>query len=109
MHGAGRVIHIMVRLVIALLLLFPALHAQSDWERATSEASGVEAAKLQAMEAAIKAGEFKKVGSVLIARHGKLVYERYFEGDAGTLRDTRSATKSVTSILVGLAIQDRKL
>ena len=109
MNSAARLVHIMVRLVIALLLLFPALHAQSDWERATSEASGVEAAKLQAMEAAIKAGEFKKIGSVLIARHGQLVYERYFEGDAGTLRDTRSATKSITSILVGLAIQDRKL
>jgi CubicO group peptidase (beta-lactamase class C family) len=61
------------------------------------------------MEAAIKAGEFTKIGSILIARHGQLVYEKYFEGDAATLRDTRSATKTVTSVLVGLAIQEKKL
>jgi CubicO group peptidase (beta-lactamase class C family) len=32
-----------------------------------------------------------------------------FEGDATTLRDTRSATKSITSLMVGLAIQDKKI
>ena len=61
------------------------------------------------MESAIKAGEFKKIGSILVARHGQLVYENYFDGDATTLRDTRSATKSITSLLVGLAIQDKRL
>ena len=61
------------------------------------------------MEAAIGGGEFKKIGSVLIARHGQLVYEKYFDGTAATVRDTRSATKSITSLLVGLAIQDKKL
>ena len=65
--------------------------------------------KLQAMETAIRAGDFKKIGSVLVARHGKLVYEGYFDGDATTLRDTRSATKSITDILIGLAIDEKKL
>jgi CubicO group peptidase (beta-lactamase class C family) len=61
------------------------------------------------LEAAVRAGEFKKIGSVLIARHGKLVYEGYFDGDANSLRDTRSATKSITSALVGIAITEKKL
>jgi CubicO group peptidase (beta-lactamase class C family) len=61
------------------------------------------------MESAIRSGDFKKIGSVLIARHGKLIYEAYFDGDATTLRDTRSATKSITEILIGIAIQERKL
>ena len=61
------------------------------------------------MEGAIHAGDFKKIGSVVVARHGKLVYEAYFEGDAATLRDTRSATKSITDVLVGIAIQEKKL
>jgi CubicO group peptidase (beta-lactamase class C family) len=61
------------------------------------------------MEAAIRAGDFKKIGSVLVARHGKLVYEGYFDGDAASLRDTRSATKSITDILVGIAIDEKKL
>ena len=65
--------------------------------------------KLQSMEAAIKAGDFKKIGSVVLARHGKVVYEAYFEGDPSTLRDTRSATKSITDILVGIAIGEKKL
>jgi CubicO group peptidase (beta-lactamase class C family) len=64
---------------------------------------------LRDMEAAIHAGDFKKIGSVVLARHGKLVYEGYFEGDAATLRDTRSATKSITDVLVGIAIQEQKL
>jgi CubicO group peptidase (beta-lactamase class C family) len=93
-----------------LFLFLPlCVFAQSDWQRATPQSSGLDAAKLQAMEAAIKAGEFKKIGSVLVARHGKLAYEGYFEGDATTLRNTRSATKSVTGILIGLAIQEGKL
>lgn len=64
---------------------------------------------LAEMERAIRAGEFKKIGSVLIARHGKLVYESYFDGDGRTLRDTRSATKSITDALVGIAIGEKKL
>jgi CubicO group peptidase (beta-lactamase class C family) len=61
------------------------------------------------METAVRSDEFKKIGSVLIARHGKLVYESYFEGEANTLRDTRSATKSITDILIGIAIAEKKL
>ena len=61
------------------------------------------------MEAAIRSGEFKKIGSVLITRRGKLVYESYFDGDASTLRDTRSATKSIADILIGIAIAEKKL
>jgi len=63
---------------------------------------------LSSMETAIAAGEYKKIGSVVVARGGEIVYEKYFEGDAQTLRDTRSVGKTVTSILAGIAI-DRKL
>ena len=76
---------------------------------ASAESVGMASAPLLAMEKAIRDGEFKKIGSVLVARHGKLVYEGYFDGDAGTLRDTRSATKSITDILVGIAIGEKKL
>jgi CubicO group peptidase (beta-lactamase class C family) len=76
---------------------------------ATLESAGISREPLTRMEAAIRSLEFKKIGSILIARHGKLVYETYFEGDAGTLRDTRSATKSITSALVGIAIAEKKL
>src|SRR6516162_9740747 len=76
---------------------------------ASPESVGMVSPPLAAMEKSIRDGEFKKIGSVLVARHGKLVYERYFDGDASSLRDTRSATKSITDILVGIAIGEKKL
>src|SRR5581483_4858196 len=62
------------------------------------------------------------VHAVLVARSGKLVFERYFKGDdeingrransvafdADTLHNIKSATKSVTSLALGIAI-DRGL
>ena len=79
------------------------------WATTTAESVGLSSKLLQDLEAAVRAGEFKKIGSVLIARHGKLVYENYFDGDVNSLRDTRSATKSITSALVGIAITEKKL
>jgi CubicO group peptidase (beta-lactamase class C family) len=83
--------------------------AQAGLETLAPESEGVAAKPLRDMEAAIRAGEFNKIGSVLMARHGKLVYEGYFDGEASTLRDTRSATKSITDVLVGIAIGEKKL
>ena len=46
------------------------------------------------------------VHSVLVARRGTLVLERYFRGfTADRLHDTRSAFKTMTSILAGIAMQ----
>src|SRR5271169_2739103 len=88
----------------------PSAEARQDGlVTAAPESEGVAFKPLRDMEAAIRAGEFKKIGSVLVARHGKLVYEGYFDGDASTPRDTRSATKSITDVLVGIAIGEKKL
>jgi CubicO group peptidase (beta-lactamase class C family) len=72
-------------------------------------AAGLSARRLTQMEQSVRAGDFKQVTSVLISRGGKLVFESYFD-EAGRegLRNTRSATKSVTGMLIGIAI-DRRL
>lgn len=64
------------------------------------------ASGLDALTSAVEAGDFKQVTSVVVAQHGKTVYERYFDKDgAQSLRNTRSVTKTVTGMLVGLAIE----
>jgi CubicO group peptidase (beta-lactamase class C family) len=105
----------MLRLALSLVVFtcLPAAlcsaQSSSDWLSASLADSGLSQAKLASLDSSIRSGEFKKIGSVLIARHGKLAYESYYDGDRNTLRDTRSATKTITSALVGIAIDERKL
>jgi len=66
--------------------------------------------RFEPVDKAIRAGDYKQVTSVLVARDGKLLYEAYFdEGGAQARRNTRSATKTVAGMLVGIAIADGKL
>jgi CubicO group peptidase (beta-lactamase class C family) len=83
----------------------PPAPSPADWPTATAPASGLSEAKLQALTTAVEKGDFQKVTSVLVARHGRLVYERYFDqGGMAALRNTRSATKTLTGLLIGIAI-----
>jgi len=79
--------------------------AEPAWPVAAPENQGVSAEGLAAMDAAVRAGTFQKITSVLIARHGRLVHEVYFD-EAGreSRRNTRSVTKTVTAMLVGAAV-----
>ena len=79
------------------------------WSTGDASSAGLDHGALARMEAAIASGEFKKIGSILVARHGKLVYEAYFDGTPSSLRDTRSATKSTTSMLTGIALDQHLL
>lgn len=61
---------------------------------------------LAAMDAAIRAGQFQKITSVVVARRGQVIHEAYFDqGGAEARRNTRSVTKTVTAMLVGAAIE----
>ncbi len=71
--------------------------------------SAAHAGELDAVTTAVEAGEFKQITSVVVAQHGKPIYEHYFDKEgAESLRNTRSVSKTITGMLVGLAI-DRKL
>lgn len=59
---------------------------------------------------ALERGDAPKTTSVLVMRGDTIVYEQYFNGaTAATLHDTRSATKSLTALAVGIAIDRRTL
>ena len=60
--------------------------------------------------AASDAAAMPRFRSLLVARHGKLVAENYFGGaNSTTVFDLRSVTKSVVSMLTGIAVQNGKL
>ena len=63
------------------------------------------------LDAALEAGEdVAHLRSLLVVRHGKLVAERYYHGGRADIAENiRSASKSVVSTTVGLAIQDGAL
>lgn len=44
------------------------------------------------------------ITSVVVSRGGEIVVEEYLEGDAATLHNTRSCTKTVAGMLLGIAI-----
>jgi hypothetical protein len=47
---------------------------------------------------------YGEITSVVVSRSGDVVVEEYLEGDADTLRNTRSCTKTVLGMLLGIAI-----
>lgn len=79
------------------------------WSVAAPASSDVDVALLDSMIRQIEAGEYVNIDSVLIVKDDALVLEQYFNGNKhNTLHEIRSATKSIGSMLVGIAI-DRGL
>jgi CubicO group peptidase (beta-lactamase class C family) len=100
-----------------------------DWETASPEDVGIDAAvlckitqELAAQGRMAEGPDRRNVHAVLVVRHGKLVFEAYAAGkdenwveplgvvphDAATKHDVRSISKSVVSLLFGIALE-RKL
>ena len=93
---------------------------QDGWPIGSPEQAGLDGARLCGIDDRFKTAN---VHGIVVARHGKLVFERYYAGhddpwgwgaagqhefSATAKHDMRSISKSVTSLLVGIAI-DRKL
>jgi CubicO group peptidase (beta-lactamase class C family) len=61
------------------------------------------------MTKAVVNNEYKGINSILVAKNGHTVYEQYFNGyGRDSLHDSRSSFKSITSLLLGIAL-DRGL
>jgi CubicO group peptidase (beta-lactamase class C family) len=81
----------------------------AGWRTATPKDEGMDPAGLDELDAKVPAS-YPQVRSLLVVRHGYLVYERYWHGlDASDGHNSHSMTKSVTSALVGIALGERHL
>ncbi|MFH2039171.1 MAG: hypothetical protein ABIJ65_07020, partial [Chloroflexota bacterium] len=91
---------------------------EDGWETSSLQDAGIDPVTINHMLDAIFHGpgrgspafddgspKMENIHSILVVRHGKLVLEEYFYHYGRTnSHDTFSATKSITSLLVGLAI-----
>lgn len=74
---------------------------------ASPAAAGLKTAPLAQLSDAVVNRDYPKTMSVLVVRDGKLAYEHYFgTGGRDVLNNTRSATKSITSLAAGAAIAE---
>lgn len=92
------------------------------WSLATPGEAGLDAARLCDLDKLLAQWPDAQVHAVIVARHGKLVMERYYAGTDerwGTKlgivqfgpevkHDLRSVSKSVTSLLIGIALAEGK-
>lgn len=81
-----------------------------DWSLSTPEAQNLIADSLTNLTARIEAGVYGEIRSLLVVRHGYLVFERYFSGTTReTVQPVYSVTKSLASILIGIAMDRGEL
>ena len=82
-----------VTLTLALLALC-ALRgpAAGAWETTTPESVGLSANAIQALDVDIQSGRYGYIDSLLIARHGKIAFESYYEHDYPQIYRREAAT-----------------
>lgn len=92
------------------------------WPLATPAEVGIDAERLCDLDKLIAQWPEANIHAVIVARHGKLIMERYYAGPdqrwgmplgkvdyaADVKHDLRSISKSVTSLLVGIALAEGK-
>lgn len=58
------------------------------------------------LDSTISAGKYKQITSVLIAKDGNVIFEKYYNNsDSNSRHNTRSATKTMATLLTGIAIK----
>ena len=79
------------------------------WETASLKEEDIDSEKIDEMMHNILSGNDKNIHSILLIKNGKLVLEEYFYGyNRDTLHFLASVSKSITSVLIGIAL-DQKL
>lgn len=96
----------MHKLIVSLFLCLcmqQAIFAQLNFSKANSTTDR----HLQKLDSAILAGTYEQITSVLVAKSGQVLYEKYYNGrNQDSKHNTRSATKTMATLLMGIAIRE---
>jgi CubicO group peptidase (beta-lactamase class C family) len=58
------------------------------------------------LDSNVISGKYERISSILIAKKGKVLYEKYYnDNDVNSRQNTRSATKTMATLLTGIAIE----
>jgi CubicO group peptidase (beta-lactamase class C family) len=86
------------------------IKADNDWEISTLKDEGIDPGKINELMLNILNGYIQDIHSVLIVKNGRLVLEDYFHGYAQyKTHSMMSVSKSITSILIGIAKDQKKI
>ncbi|WP_419210862.1 serine hydrolase domain-containing protein [Maribacter sp. X9] len=78
------------------------------WKTANINDFGIDGKELERLVDSIEGHKLENTHSVLIAKAGKLVFETYYDGyNVNIPHDLRSASKSISSAIIGIAIDDK--
>lgn len=76
------------------------------WETADLESLDVDASRIHQLFNQLQ-GNDHRIHSILVVKDGRLIIDEYFGAyDTGKTHDLRSVTKSITSILMGIALDE---
>jgi CubicO group peptidase (beta-lactamase class C family) len=82
----------------------------TGWRSARPQDVGMDRTRIEALVAGIRRGDVRSLHSLVVVRHGYLVTEQYFNGSSrADIHTLQSVSKSVTSLLVGIALDQQKL
>ena len=80
------------------------------WETSSLSRQGIDVDKITEMVKQILSDDLPNIHSVLLVKNGKLVLEEYFNGYSGEMMHLiASVTKSIISILLGIAIDQQMI
>lgn len=89
--------------IFLILSLFSLAHtfAQINFDKANI----IQLPLLQKMDSTINSGKYEQITSVVVAHKGTVLFEKYYhKNDVNSKHNTRSATKTMATLLTGIAI-----
>lgn len=79
----------------------------TEWVVSSPAEEGLDPVVLGELSTRLRGGSYPNLHSLLVVRHGRMVFEEYYgDNDADELHTLQSVSKSVASLLVGIAIEE---